>query len=228
MGLSIRFHSGEPKFKGINYFSRPIFNLTVAARIGHNTTTFQCVKEIQNKAINAGLAVQVPSQAQAHIPIIIPIFLTEGMGAIPDKGEKDRLFDKLVDVLRQVMPTCLMFPSQIPRFDEIFVGQQDVRLMASRSDKLTLAQSDLQKGVQQLLDSRFDFPGGLPNIDGKVFTAILRFKEGFSEANYAKLMKILENTSGKFENNALEMLISPDNIKVVQFDSLFEPWVKEA
>ena len=88
MGLSIGFHSGKIKIKSVSRYGKPVFDLAVVARISHDTATFRCVKEIQDKAMDAGLNVQAPPQAQAHIPLISPIFRMEGKGAMPDKKEK--------------------------------------------------------------------------------------------------------------------------------------------
>jgi hypothetical protein len=227
MGLKIRSHSGEPRFTSINYFGKPIFDLTVAAKIGHNTRPFRCVKEIQDKAEEAGLAVQVLPLDQAHITVLNPIFRMEGKGIVPQKHEQTELFNEFKNALAQFSWSSELLLPLTLNFNEIFVRQRDVKLMALRSDELDAVQLDLQNKINNLKDRRFDFSEGLPHIDGRFFTTILRFKEGFSHQNYDKLMEILYETSFKFRDKPLNMRITLNCIKAVQFNSLFEPWVKE-
>ncbi len=224
MTLRIKTHTNSPKFAGMDVIGKRIFDLTLAAKVPHDTPAHNFITRIQLEARRYVPNAHVLPPTQTHITVVNPIYKMDGKHKIPGAEEQSELFVKFLAALKSPRAQSVFSRPIAASFGEVLVRQRDVKLLSSTEiSPISAVQAELEAILKEV-DPRFDFEEGHPYFH----STILRFGPAFSEGDHAAIMRIIERAVSDFESFPLNMAITPDNLFAVEFDGLFVPWIREA
>ena len=234
MPLSI---TRNAEFAGVNVIGKRIFDLSLVATMPQSSRLHTFVKEVADRARPLGYHV-LPAE-QMHVTVINPLFMMEKeSGGFTDvqrvmfetPEEQRMLFAGFNSVVMKMADEGL--------FDnELTLSASDV-LFRPRDLKVLMPANAQWKAMLGSLEERlksnspwFDFLEGPPllqrNGTDYVHATVLRFPMDIDAAKHEALLGIVEDEAGKVCED-LMFKVSRQNLLIVMFTGLFEPWVREA
>jgi len=212
-------NTGVPKFMPAPGIGTPSCDISLVARIPQGSALHRTITSIQRSAVDLDIHAHILPADQTHTTLVNAVCRENP--PIPRAEEQSAIFAKFCSALSSEYVQSLLSEPVEMSFDKFLISRWDVKIGAENP-----AWGKKRKSIAEYLMARFGTEHFIPAEDHAVFhSTILRFSQGFSETDHAKLLKIMRTAQAEAEKNGpYTLTISPENIFAVKFPGKFMEW----